>query len=296
MRAASLVSCIVMACFLACGCGGKVTPGDGDPDGDTDAAVDSPGDGGIEIEEDGETWTCHITVCDGHLLECGDCEDNDEDGLVDSHDPECLGPCDNTEGPALTTGVGGETGGPCKADCYFDFGNGSGNDQCFWDHRCDPLAVAPDYPPEGVDCEYDPDMVGTRDCPDDQLEICLDYCMPITPNGCDCFGCCTLDELAGMGPDGGPGYVWIGAMDEFNEGTCTLDDILDPALCPPCTPVGDCWNECGECELCLGRTELPPECFDDRCPEGVQVCGLEGDEPCPPDYYCITGCCIPTLI
>lgn len=288
-----------MTCILMLACG-SVSQGDGDPDADTDPGTDpgtdGTGDPGVEITEDGDTWTCHITECDGHLLECGDCEDNDEDGLVDSHDRECLGPCDNTEGPALTTGVGGETGGPCKSDCYFDFGNGSGNDDCHWDHRCDPLAVAPDYPPEGIDCAYESDRVGSRDCPDDQSEQCLDLCMTITPNGCDCFGCCTLDELEGLGPDGGPGYIWIGAMDEFNNGTCTFEDITDQLLCPPCTPVEDCWNECGPCELCLGRTELPPECFDDRCPEGIQPCGLEGDDPCPPDYYCITGCCIPTLM
>src|SRR5688572_7666857 len=30
-------------------------------------------------------------------LGCGDCQDNDNDGLSDAADPECLGPCDNTE-------------------------------------------------------------------------------------------------------------------------------------------------------------------------------------------------------
>lgn len=238
----------------------------------------------VIVEDGGTKVVCYPTRCAGRLLECGDCTDNDGDGRVDWRDRECLGPCDNTEGPALTTGVGGETGGPCKADCYFDFGNGSGNDQCYWDHRCDPLAVAPDYPPEGEGCEYDPDMVGTRDCPDDQLEICLDYCMPITPNGCDCFGCCELDPDS----EGEEVFYFIGSPE------CSLDDRDN---CSQCTPVPGCYNECGPCELCLGRTELPPECFgEDRCPEGVQPCGLPGDDPCPEEYYCITGCCIPTII
>lgn len=284
---------------LAMGCGDKGSSNGGE---DGDGSVGDSGpivvvDGGIEITEDGGgTWVCQVTECAGHLLECGDCIDNDGDGKVDSHDQECLGPCDNTEGPALTAGVGGETGGPCKADCYFDFGNGSGNDDCHWDHRCDPLAVAPDYPPEGYDCRYDQSMVGTRDCPAAQSQQCIDYCMIITPNGCDCFGCCTFPELEGLGPDGGPGYVWIGAMDEFNEGTCTLDLILDQSACPPCTPVVDCLNECGPCELCMGRTELPPECTpEDRCPPNLPPCGLPDDPPCPVDWYCVTGCCTPPV-
>jgi hypothetical protein len=33
-----------------------------------------------------------------------------------------------------------------------------------------------------------------------------------------------------------------------------------------------------------------------RCDPGVQPCGLPGDAMCPIDYYCVTGCCIPTII
>src|SRR5262245_61938365 len=35
--------------------------------------------------------------CGAHVYECGDTIDNDHDGLIDSQDPDCLGPCDNTE-------------------------------------------------------------------------------------------------------------------------------------------------------------------------------------------------------
>src|SRR5262245_17176013 len=76
-------------------------------------------DGGITISDDGGTFTCYQTTCNGHLLACGDCIDNDGDGRIDFRDPECLGPCDNTEGATLNAGIGGETGGPCLADCYF---------------------------------------------------------------------------------------------------------------------------------------------------------------------------------
>ena len=53
----------------------------------------------------------------------------------------------------------------------------------------------------------------------------------------------------------------------------------------------DCFNGCGRCELCMGKTELPPDCFggggagagggppEQRCDENIQPCGLPGDEP-----------------
>lgn len=287
------------------------------PDGTwpTNDAVVHVGDGGVIIETDGGIQVCYVTACAGHVLECGDCVDNDGDGKVDPYDPECLGPCDNTEGPGLNGGVGGETGGPCKADCYFDFGNGAGNDDCYWDHRCDPLEVAPSYPPEGEDCAYEQSRLGSRDCPDAQSDTCLDFCLPLTPNGCDCFGCCTFPDLATSGPNGGPAYVWIGNLDAQGNGLCTYQDIQDAAKCPPCTPVMDCVNECGHCEICVGKPTLPPDCYPPpdggvpdggitdggvppppdggtlQCPGGEQPCGLAGQDPCPVSYYCITGCC-----
>ncbi len=289
----------------SCSDDGEGSPADGGGGGDGGGWVTGDGgpvvvqDGDVVITEDGgHTWVCRPTVCDGHLLECGDCMDNDGDGVVDPRDPECLGPCDNTEGPALLAGVGGETGGPCRADCYFDFGNGPGNDDCYWDHRCDPLSVDPDFHPEGAECAYDESRVGTRDCPDSQSETCLDVCRPLTPNGCDCFGCCTFDELLGRSAADGGEHVWIGSVIEgTNEGTCTFEDILDTDKCRPCTPVEGCWNDCGHCELCIGREELPADCYEMdggvpyRCPDGVQECGLPGEPECPDGYYCVTGCC-----
>lgn len=307
------------------GGGDGTTGGDG---GDLDIVTPSDGNGwvvqsdgrvvvsdtGVTVMEDGGTRTCFPVSCAGHVLECGDCDDNDHDGFIDDHDPECLGPCDNTEGPVLLTGVGGETGGPCGSDCYFDFGNGPGNDDCHWDHRCDPLSVAPDYNPEGMGCALEPSRVGSRDCPANQSMMCLDYCRPITPNGCDCFGCCTFPELAGRGPGGGPGYVWLGSYDGLrSNGTCTIADVTNPQRCRPCTPVQSCFNECGRCEVCIGRPMPPADCFmtpsdggtptdggtppsdggtnTGQCMAGVQPCGLAGQAPCPFGFYCITGCC-----
>jgi hypothetical protein len=223
--------------------------------------------------------------------------DDDGDGLVDNDDPECLGPCDNYEGEELLSGVGGETGEQCKADCYFDFGNGAGNDDCHWSRSCDPLEPK-------VQCLYDAGLLSSKDCPDTQSQLCEDVCVPLTPNGCDCFGCCTFPELAGMGPDGGDGYVYIGS-----ESGCTFETVTDQSFCQACTPAGSCLNTCQRCEICLGKPTIPQDCFPGsggsggmgggggsdgggmRCPVGKQECGLPGDEPCPASTFCLTGCC-----
>ncbi|GEM_PF-693693 len=235
---------------------------------DADGGVVVLVDGGIVIRDDGGVFLCIPVLCDSHIAECGDCRDNDGDGRTDFRDVECLGPCDNTEGSTLNGGVGGETGGPCRADCYFDWGNGPGNDDCHWDHRCDPLAVAPNFPPEGASCAFQANRVGSSDCPDTQSQQCHNSCRPLTPNGCDCFGCCTFPVLAGRGADGGQGYVWLGAMNGTTP-TCTFAGIADQALCPPCTPVGDCFNDCGICEVCVGRPEPDPSCPTYRPDAGV---------------------------
>jgi hypothetical protein len=144
-----------------------------------------------------------------------------------------------------------------------------------------------------------------------QSATCHDICSPLTPNGCDCFGCCEL-------PAGSKKYVFLGSVDaDTGLASCKLADLDDPKKCHPCEPVDACLNTCGVCELCIGKDTLPPECFPSgaggaggagqggagqggngagggdtmQCPLGVQACGLAGQAPCPPNYYCITGCC-----
>jgi len=292
----------------------------------TEAGPVQVADGGeLIIEDSGAAYICRETTCDGRLLECGDCKDNDGDGKIDFRDPECLGPCDNTEGPALESGVGGVIGEDCHVDCYFDYGNGMGQSFCWWDHMCDPLS-----PEEG--CEYDQKMADNEHfCPATQTEECENYCIPFTPNGCDCFGCCTFPSLAGLGTAGADLYVWIGNIDESNLGTCTLDAVTDATKCPPCTPVDACMNTCARCEVCVGKPTVPADCFQpppapdggvvvvpkneagvpfdggvpadtgapinpDQCPDGVQACGLAGQVDCPATYYCISGCCKKTIL
>ncbi len=265
------------------------------------------GGGGIPLPTE-------IAECQGHVYECGDLLDNDNDGLVDSQDPDCLGPCDNTE-DGLIGGIPGQSGPKCDVDCYFDQDSGAGNDDCYWSHTCDPNSVAPNYYPEpenGATCEYDPaKLVSQQTCAEldaAQSDQCEEVCGPLTPNGCDCFGCCEL-------PAGTGKYVWLGSEDGAGNGSCTLGAVNDPTKCHPCEPVKACLNDCGYCELCIGKTSLPPDCLPgggggggagsgsgsgsgtgggpnlNQCPDGVQPCGVPGQSPCPIDYYCVTGCC-----
>jgi hypothetical protein len=256
-----------------------------------------------------------IAPCQGHVYACGDLLDNDSDGLVDSSDPDCLGPCDNTEG-SYFGGIPGQNNAPCKADCYFDQDTGPGNDDCYWSHQCDPHEVPPGYYPEsanGAQCAYDANAnvpgtnQGCAELFEAQSATCTAVCGPLTPNGCDCFGCCEL-------PAGSQKFVFLGSLDGDGKGTCDIAGVADPSKCQPCQPVKACLNGCGPCELCIGKSTLPPECFPDggsgssssggggsgssssggvegQCPPDVQACGLPGQAPCPPTAYCITGCC-----
>ena len=125
-------------------------------------------------------------------------------------------------------------------------------------------------------------MVGGTDCPDAQSDACLDFCMPLTPNGCDCFGCCVIP--------GAPTTVWLGSENPPGTGSCNINTVNDPTKCKPCTQVPACLNPCGMCEICIGQP-LPPGCGQQDCPAGKQPCGLPGQPPCPAGFSCITGCC-----
>jgi hypothetical protein len=229
--------------------------------------------------------------------ECSDCVDNDGDGLVDMADQECIAPADNDEG-TFATGIPGDNIDACKQDCFFDGNSGQGDDGCNWELKCDPAN------PGAPKCPYDPNY---KNCPPQQSQKCLDFCTKLTPNGCDCFGCCTVPL-----PGGGTKNILLTP-------TCTLADVNDPAKCPTCTPTASCDNPCEHCELCLGKTELPPDCTPPDagtggaggsggsggvggsgggcptpvCPSGIQPCGLECLPNCPANTYCLTGCCIP---
>ena len=282
------------ALSLAPACGDDVEVGADKAGGDAQAGFGGSGAGGGS----GASGGAPVGECQGKVYQCGDLLDNDGDGLTDAADPDCLGPCDNTE-DSFYGGIPGQNNAPCRQDCYFDQDTGTGNDECYWNHQCDPLSVAPGFSPSGDSkCGHDPNAKtsGTpKSCAElkaSQLAQCESYCGPLTPNGCDCFGCCEL-------PAGSGKHVWLGST-VANVGSCDRDGLTDPSKCKPCTPVPSCFNDCGECELCIGKSTLPAKCTPDagldsgveeQCPTGVQACGLTGQEPCPPGAYCITGCC-----
>jgi hypothetical protein len=218
--------------------------------------------------------------------QCTDCVDNDGDNQFDAWDTECVGPLDNDEG-SFATGIPGDNSDPCKQDCFFDGNSGSGNDGCLWDLSCDPLN------PGAPDCSYDPSQTN---CPGPPSDKCLDFCGGLTPNGCDCFGCCEI-TLANMTKV----TILLGAG-------CSEEQAQNPEVCKACTQRTECLNTCETCEFCLGKPELPPECTPgssssgsgsgsssgsgggNGCDPTEQAC--DPNTPCPLNYYCLTGCCI----
>ena len=204
-------------------------------------------------------------LCDGVLFSCGDGKDNDGDGLFDLDDPECIGPCDDDE---AFFQVGLPDFDYCEIDCAFDGNSGMGDDGCFHDLACDPLD-----PVDDVNCQY----MGGAGCLDEPVTgECVDFCSPLTPNGCDCFGCCAMDI------DGELRTVQI------LQPQCSTST---PEGCPACTPrLEECGNPCEACEICFGETELPAGCAEVECGNRTPC---EGPCDCDEGEFCIQGCCHP---
>jgi hypothetical protein len=214
--------------------------------------------------------------CHAAAAQCNDCVDNDNDGRIDGDDPECTGALDDDEG-SFATGIPGDNIDRIKQDCFYDGNSGSGDDGCDL-HVCCLLEL------EGGECpgdlqpqQYDPD-----ECTPSQQ--CIDNCQPLTPPGCDCFGCCTVCGDAGcfdilanpaVAPD------------------CESEVVDDPDLCPRCEKVTECQAECEpeSCVLCPGQDpeDLPPGC-EPTCPNGLTVCGASAD--CASGEFCANGCCV----
>jgi hypothetical protein len=234
------------------------------------------GDGGY-LPGDGSPGSCvPLVLADGTIPQCADCMDNDGDGKVDWQDPECAGPLDNDE-RTFGTGIAGDNMDACKQDCFFDGNSGAGDDRCEWNLKCDPANTA-------GQCAYDPNF---RNCPGTQRAECINFCAKLTPNGCDCFGCCAVPQA-----DGGVVNVTLSS-------TCSLADIGDPTKCPRCTPNPNCNNPCDRCELCLGKTTLPADCAQPDGGGSGQTCSsgevCNETTACPAGKYCVTGCCVPVL-
>ena len=249
------------------------------------------GDAG-RVDAVADAWAGNQPACSGVVYACSDRQDNDGDGLTDAQDPECVGPCDNDEG-SFATGIAGDNVDACKQDCFFDGNSGQGDDKCEWNLKCDSQNPGANL---AKACPYDPSF---RNCPTAQSTDCIDNCRQLTPNGCDCFGCCEVFNA------GESRLVYLGSGPD-----CTAATLQ---ACAPCTQSKDCVNACDECELCLGKTidDLPPSCFAagdggvvdggtgdggprlPSCGEGITPC-LSNDQ-CDLGRYCLTGCCFLSL-
>ena len=113
--------------------------------------------------------------------------------------------------------------------------------------------------------------------------MCIAACAPLTPPGCECFGCCTVCD------DTTCADIAIGLADD----DCTADNLADETACPRCTKTEECGEACdpASCILCPGQTEddLPPECDVQECP-GTTPCDTNDD--CADGMYCNNGCCL----
>lgn len=98
--------CSLFVLFVAVACGDDVEMGKDSSGGAAGAgATASGGTAGADAAVGGNAGSggtgalpTTTAACQGHIYECGDLVDNDNDGLIDSQDPDCLGPCDDTEG------------------------------------------------------------------------------------------------------------------------------------------------------------------------------------------------------
>lgn len=292
-RALGLPLAVLLCCSEAVQVGRNISAS-GPPSAGGEAGMSPVLAGGASAGPDAaapprQPYECVVADCGrGTRLACGNCLDDDEDGLVDAADPECLGPCDNSE-EELFTGSAPPINGQCATDCYFDRNPGR-DDGCDWSYRCDPQSVGPAFSPTGLArCEYD-QTNALCDLTPARVSACEENCLPLTPNGCDCFGCCELPSRSGN-------FIWLGS-ESLDLAHCELQTSADPTLCRPCTPAPHCQNECDGCELCLGETTLPSTCGQSGsvvplCPSGRAACDPENPITCTGLEYCITGCCVP---
>jgi len=220
--------------------------------------------------------------CESDSPQCNNCLDDDSDGFVDGFDPECVGPLDDRE-DSFATGIPGDNSDPIKQDCFFDGNSGAGDDRCDI-HVCCLLDLGDGECPE----EYKPSQYDPADC--EPSAACIANCLPLTPPGCDCFGCCTICD--------GAGDCYDILTNESVAPNCDQSVIDDPALCPPCIKTEDCNpGDCIplECNLCPGMTpdDLPPECDSPTCPGDLTPCTNNTD--CLQDQFCSVGCCIHSI-
>jgi hypothetical protein len=229
----------------------------GHADGGLDAQIeeeDASTDSGLSI---GTSEAGSVALCNGSRpCACSNGLDDDGDKQIDGFDGECTGPYDDDEATFRVNGVNdgnpasGDDGCRISSSCTVDGMPGNGGPQL-----CRMCSAAP---------------------------MCIDSCVPITPNGCDCFGCCEVTHAGSTVP------VRLVS-------TCTVKKIADLNACPRCQLAKDCVNPCERCELCPGRTllDLPDDCGGENTCSTGSTC--DGPSDCALLEYCSQGCCVPIL-
>src|SRR6185295_2832893 len=151
--------------------------GDPSPDPAAPADPNAPDPGGLPASV---SMTASGTLlCGNHVCHCSNGIDDDGDGTIDGFDVECTGAIDDDEG-SFATGIPGDNRDPKWQDCFFDGNSGAGDDRCRYPTGCLTGELSQDAPACAV------------------TETCRNNCQPRTPNGCDCFGCCSV-QLPGQG-------------------------------------------------------------------------------------------------
>ncbi len=293
------ISSVGLALLLACACseGGKGDKADAGQDA-RDGAIGEDGSGGHDagatgnggvsgrdaaLTGDAGTFPFPVNpagqvLCGSAPCACSNGIDDDADGLTDLEDPECVSSWDNDEG-SFATGIPGDNRDDACQDCFFDGNSGSGDDGCYQPTSC--LTQGDNSSGRGRcnSCE--------------QTDKCRKSCRSLTPNGCDCFGCCGVRLENGT------------VVNLALSAGCNIDGNTTDG-CTTCVQNNTCKNECGKCELCPGKTlkDLPAECFetvDDSdasvpppaytCDDGEPLCG-KGLPACESGYACEFGCCV----
>lgn len=276
-------------------CGGGTDRDDAGPtppavDGGQDASESDLPDGATPQNDAGENLpnadagTLPFPINDAGQVLCGTlpcaCSngiDDDEDGLSDLEDPECVSSWDNDEA-SLATGIAGDNRDDACQDCFFDGNSGAGNDGCYLPSSCITLGDNSSGRGRCNTCE--------------QSDQCRNTCQAYTPNGCDCFGCCGIQLKNGD------------VVNVILEASCKIDGNQVEG-CRSCVPNDSCINNCGKCELCPGKTlaDLPADCAMSsgdpdagtqppahQCDDGQTVCGA-GLPACSAGFACEFGCC-----
>lgn len=239
----------------------------GEQDGSADGAIVEEDAGlSLGLNDAGRALCANGT----RLCACSDGEDNDLDNEIDGLDNECTGPFDDYEGTFRVNDV--REGKQC-ADCFFDGNPASGDDGCNLSSHC----IQDGEPGNGGGmCKRAVDCKATDEC--------RDHCLGITPNGCDCFGCCEVQYEGARVP------IRL-------SGTCDMSLISNTQACQRCTINRSCFNECEACDLCPGRKfeDLSLACKNAvTCTtSGVKSCASAAD--CDSSQYCSQRCCVPIL-